>query len=540
MASVFVILTENCEVKINEKIICKPGFGAHCRIWAFNIDRKNFIFYVQMKNCEGEDLNMYKENSKGWLKHFDFILLDLICLQSAFILAFIFRHGFVNPYSIPLYRDMAMILVFIDIVVMFFYETFRDVLKRGYYREFSVTVKHALFVELLAVFYLFTVQEGEEYSRTALYLMGMLYAIIAYIFRVIWKTVLKNKMADGGKRSLLIVTTSKVASRVVLNILENNYEMFNVAGVVIADQDKTGQKINGIPVVANAENAVDYVCRKWIDEVFIIFAPDVFLSQTFVDQFIKTGVTVHLNLARVSKMTGKKQLVEKVGNYTVLTTSMNYMTQKQAFLKRTVDIAGGLVGCFLTGIIFIFVAPIIYIQSPGPIFFSQMRIGKNGRKFKMYKFRSMYLDAEERKKELMEKNRVKDGMMFKVEFDTRVIGNKILPDGRHKTGIGNFLRVTSLDEFPQFFNVLKGDMSIVGTRPPTEDEFERYKWHHRARLAVKPGITGMWQVNGRSAITDFEEVVKLDTKYISEWSMGLDFRILLKTIRVVLKGEGSM
>ena len=150
---------------------------------------------------------------------------------------------------------------------------------------------------------------------------------------------------------------------------------------------------------------------------------------------------------------GKRQLVESVANYKVLTTSINYATEKQAFFKRTMDIVGGLVGCVLTAIIFVFVAPAIYIQSPGPIFFSQERVGKNGKKFKIYKFRSMYLDAEERKKELMAQNRVKDGMMFKLDFDTRVIGNKILPDGTHKTGIGNFLRVTSLDEFPQFYNV---------------------------------------------------------------------------------------
>lgn len=158
----------------------------------------------------------------------------------------------------------------------------------------------------------------------------------------------------------------------------------------------------------------------------------------------------------------------------------------------------------------------------------------------MYKFRSMYMDAEERKKELMAENRVKDGMMFKLDWDPRIIGSRQLPDGTVKKGIGNFMRDWSLDEFPQFINVLKGDMSLVGTRPPTVDEWEKYNLHHRARLATKPGVTGMWQVNGRSNITDFEEVVKLDTQYITEWNMGLDFRILLKTVGVVFKREGSM
>ena len=130
--------------------------------------------------------------------------------------------------------------------------------------------------------------------------------------------------------------------------------------------------------------------------------------------------------------------------------------------------------------------------------------------------------------------------MFKMDFDPRVIGNKILPDGTKKTGIGDFIRRTSLDEFPQFFNVLKGDMSIVGTRPPLIGEVSEYELHHRARLAIKPGITGMWQVSGRSDITDFEEVVRLDTQYINEWNVGMDIKILIKTVLVVLRKDGSV
>ena len=150
------------------------------------------------------------------------------------------------------------------------------------------------------------------------------------------------------------------------------------------------------------------------------------------------------------------------------------------------------------------------------------------------------MDAEERKKELMSQNKVSDGMMFKMDWAPRIIGNKILPDGTKKKGIGNYIRDWSLDEFPQFWNVLKGDMSLVGTRPPTEDEWEKYEPWHRTRLAVKPGITGMWQVSGRCNITDFEEVVKLDTQYLNNWSFALDMEILIKTVEIVLKKEGSM
>ena len=146
------------------------------------------------------------------------------------------------------------------------------------------------------------------------------------------------------------------------------------------------------------------------------------------------------------------------------------------------------------------------------------------------------MDAEERKKELMAQNKVKDGMMFKMDYDPRIIGSEKGPG----KGIGNFIRKYSIDEFPQFINVLKGDMSLVGTRPPTEDEWEKYQLHHRARLAIKPGITGLWQVSGRSGITDFEEVVNLDTQYIMDWSLGLDIKILFKTVLAVVKKDGAV
>ena len=152
----------------------------------------------------------------------------------------------------------------------------------------------------------------------------------------------------------------------------------------------------------------------------------------------------------------------------------------------------------------------------------------------------MYPDAEERKAELMKENRVSDGMMFKLDYDPRIIGCKKRPDGTVKKGIGNWLRDWSIDEFPQFWNVLKGEMSLVGTRPPTEDEWNKYDLHHRARLAIKPGITGMWQVSGRSDITEFEQVVELDRYYITNWDLGLDLKILAKTFPVVFGRKGSM
>lgn len=218
--------------------------------------------------------------------------------------------------------------------------------------------------------------------------------------------------------------------------------------------------------------------------------------------------------------------MEDFAGETVLTMTFKSATARQLLMKRMLDICGGLVGVVMMGIIFLFVAPIIKKQSPGPVFFSQWRIGRNGRKFKIYKFRSMYMDAEERKKELMKHNQM-EGLMFKMDNDPRIFP------------FGHFLRDSSLDEFPQFWNVLKGDMSLVGTRPPTVDEYEQYELHHRRRVSIKPGLTGLWQVSGRSDITDFEEVVRLDTEYISNWRLASDLKILIKTVGVVLARKGS-
>ena len=401
-------------------------------------------------------------------------------------------------------------------------------------------LKQAILIFLCAVLMLFATKESQEYSRVTLTMMIVIYAGMRYVASTLLKRYLIKKKVKSGKSSIVIVTNKNAAELVINNIQRHSLGRYNITGLVIIDEDMKGQKINGIPVVSNVAEAAEHIGKEWIDEVFVAHTNDVVCPQELIDEIIETGVTLHQLIAKSIDTSGEKQFVEKIGKYTVLTTSINTMTIKQAFLKRALDIIGGLVGCFLTIIITIIIAPIIYISSPGPIFFSQVRIGRNGKKFKMYKFRSMYMDAEERKAELMKQNRVKDGMMFKLDFDPRVIGNKLLPDGRKKTGIGQFIRDTSLDEFPQFFNVLMGNMSLVGVRPCLLDEWEKYELHHRTRATVKPGITGMWQVSGRSEITDFEEVVRLDREYVNNWSMGLDLRILFKTVKVVLNKDGSM
>lgn len=451
------------------------------------------------------------------------------------------RNGWAQPFQSKIYITIDIVICFADICALYFLESHHGIMRRGYFLEFRNVAHHVTMIAVIEVCYLFLSKNGEEFSRISFVVFYISGILLVYAERILWKQYLLHYNKNfAQKRKMIAVLTSQNAKRLIEQALDTPYKEWEIVGIVLADRnDMVDSNILGIPVVCKTEEIPDYIQTKWIDSIWIHVERKYQLPLDLVNTCIEMGVTVHNTLINVDTYSGTKE-VRKIGSYHVLTASLNMATPLQLLVKRIMDICGGFVGLLFTGIATLFLAPAIYIASPGPIFFSQVRIGKNGRKFKIYKFRSMYMDAEERKAELMKQNRVSDGMMFKLDFDPRVIGNEILPDGTKKTGIGNFIRVTSLDEFPQFFNVLKGDMSIVGTRPPTLDEWNKYELHHRARLAIKPGITGMWQVSGRSEITDFEEVVKLDTEYISEWNVGMDIKLLWKTVVSVIKRDGSM
>ena len=473
---------------------------------------------------------MYKKTTLKWLKHWDFIILNLVLTQLAFAMAYFLRYGFENPYNNILYRQVALVVGLLDLFLGVFLESYSDVLKRGYWIEFKNVLRHVTLVTLGLIFYLFLLKEADDYSRMAAIYFPVVATVLIYIGRILLKLYLRNRIIpDLAKRRIMLIGAKENYHKMVDAFVDNQYSQFYVEAVVITDSDEIEDlTYRDVPIVVGKENVIDYLQEHWIDEALFSIPQEVEVPDDLIEKFKIMGITTHLKLARLENER-VSQMIETIEGYTVLSTSVNMASPIQLFVKRATDIVGGFIGICITGILFIFVAPMIYIKSPGPIFFTQVRVGKNGRKFKLYKFRSMYMDAEERKKELMEQNNIKDGHMFKMDNDPRII-----------KGIGNFIRDYSIDEFPQFWNVLKGDMSLVGTRPPTVDEWEKYELHHRKRLAIKPGITGLWQVSGRSEIIDFEEVVKLDTQYIREWDLGMDMRILLKTVQVVLGKKGAM
>ncbi len=472
---------------------------------------------------------MYNQEKRSWLKHIDFMIIDLIGINMSLLVAYMFRNNGINTVFGNDFWKMVVIISIIDLVTVFFTEGYSGIVLRGYLQELKAVILHVCVTLMGFILFGYLTKTNSVYSRFVVVMTWELAIFFCYFGRIIRKKMLRRKMLAGqlGFKSMVALVESKEASEFVEKVCKNNYSDKKLTGIILLDKDMKGESIHGVPVVAGKDDAVIYMCQNWVDEVITIYPKNNENAVAIIDDCREMGISVHIVLMESGYGQGRHR-VENIGEYTVMSSYLTVATNRQAFMKRFMDICGGLVGCIATLILMIFVAPMIWIKSPGPIFFSQVRVGKNGKRFKIYKFRSMYMDAEERKKELMEKNKIKDGMMFKMDDDPRII-----------KGIGHFIRKTSIDEFPQFLNVLKGDMSLVGTRPPTVDEWEKYKKHHRRRMAIKPGMTGMWQVSGRSDITDFEQVVALDTKYIMEWNISLDIKILCKTVMLLFTGRGS-
>ena len=281
------------------------------------------------------------------------------------------------------------------------------------------------------------------------------------------------------------------------------------------------------PCLSQTRLFEEYLMGESLDEVAIEYRESSgFDYGAFMKICEDMGITTRL-IWNMEGMGLSDKFVSSIGTFPVVTYHSVSMDQVQIFCKGVIDFVAALVGILLLLPLFIAVTLAIKLSSPGPALFKQKRVGTNGKVFQIYKFRSMCVDADEKKSSLLAQNKIKDGMMFKMDNDPRV------------TKVGAFLRKTSIDELPQLFNVLRGDMSLVGTRPPTLDELQKYTRRQRRRLSIKPGITGMWQVSGRSDIVDFDQVVALDQSYIDNWSLLLDIKLLFKTLGIVLNRSGA-
>ena len=462
-------------------------------------------------------------------KHIDFIIIDLISIELAFFLAMLTRYGLAemlavlsngNSDTYRSFRLVDVVLVLAYVVFMLFTGPHTGIVKRGHIMEvWSVILMNVEMLFTLFAF-LYVIKISAIYSRLVIGYFFIFDVAIMMLLRTFRKLILRIRFLDGtDSAGVLLVAQTDSAEDFVEALKKNNSGFYHFKGIIFTDNFHESEFM-GIPVIRQKE-ILDYVKENPISDVFMLTRSGGRLASTFINM----GITVHraMDLETPNMVNAT---INQIDNYTVITSTISRATVGELLVKRIFDIVISVIGLIFTAILTVFLTPVIKIQSPGPVFFKQTRVGKNGKTFCMYKFRSMYMDAEERKKDLMKENEMK-GLMFKMENDPR-----IFPAGK-------FMRKTSIDEFPQFWNIFRGDMSLIGTRPPTLDEYENYKRHHMSRLAMKPGLTGMWQVSGRSEITDFEEIVRLDNEYIRNFSIGLDIKIFFKTIGAVIGMKGS-
>lgn len=415
------------------------------------------------------------------------------------------------------------ILAFLHLVAFYVSDAYYRYGSRGHLEDFGQVVKYSIVYTLGITFLSFMLEEGFIISRRGMVYFILFNAIAIYVTNLCIKHYRKQLYPRlKSSRKLLILTDSDRVDKLWQQLQAYNY----IKGTVVAASvfDQTALELPGVNML-RPEEIIDYVNHSVIDEVLISLPSERYNIRDWVSRLELMGVDVSVVINSLDFPTISQKRVQYVAGLNVVTFSTKFYRYSHILAKRALDIVGSLFGLLLCGLVGIFVAPLIR-KDGGPVIFAQKRVGQNGRIFKFYKFRSMYVDAEERKKELMAQNTMSGGM-FKMDDDPRI------------TPIGKFIRKTSIDELPQFWNVLRGDMSLVGTRPPTVDEYEAYTPEQKRRLSFKPGITGLWQVSGRSQITDFDDVVKLDVAYIDGWTIWSDIKILLKTVKVVLLKDGA-
>lgn len=412
--------------------------------------------------------------------------------------------------------------------------------KRRLFGEIVVVLYYVSALVIGLILSLFWFHQLADSKRLILIYFATFFIFFESLFRFFIKFVLLRVYFNSKFSSKLFVVCEQSNYSSVVEALKINLDWSRcICGFCIVDSepDLSTERVESVtkkssyPLFVMKKDLLVYLTSNNVDELFIYTdsAHSDEQLKNVISKSEKMGIRVNvcINLDLFDYLPRSYTKIDRIGNYYCVSICRNFVSYRSIVIKTLLDYAGGIVGFLIFCFVFIILGPIIKLDSKGPILFSQNRVGRNGRVFKCYKFRTMGKNAEVLKRTLMSKNEM-DGPMFKMDHDPRI------------TRVGKFLRRASIDELPQFINVLKGDMSLVGTRPPTVDEYENYQPEHKARVSMMPGLTGLWQVSGRSDIKNFDEVVKLDMQYIDNSSFWLDVKIILLTIRVVLFGKGAM
>lgn len=469
---------------------------------------------------------------KRWIKHLDFTVLDMIASAAAFLLACVLRPGsVVRLFRAPVYPRTLAVLAAAAVLIGVMTPAHSGILRRSAGKECRETAKFIFFQSIIASLYNYISKTSNDLSRFVFTAYLICAFLMLFLARTLYKKLVNRSLMRGEKLPrLVLVSDSGNAGRLLEHYGKNGTRQFRIAALAIIEGGASGENADpgalpeDVPVLKGRSELYRFLQEEVVDEVLLTDSRLV-SDRELQQKLMSAGIMIYISLDGIYEYLPNKHMAEIAGE-TVMVSSVQPFSPEQMLLKRIFDICFSLLGLLITGIVLVIFGPVIRIQSPGPVFYTQTRVGINGRKFRMYKFRSMYPDADARKAELMKDNKMK-GLMFKVDNDPRIIP------------IGRFMRKYSLDELPQFYNVLRGEMSTVGTRPPTVDEWEQYSLEHRARLSMKPGVTGLWQVSGRNDIIDFDEIVSLDMKYIREWNIFKDIRIIFATVRVVFTGKGA-
>lgn len=477
----------------------------------------------------------------NFIETFGALFIDIIVLLISFRLGYSLRFGSELESDNSVLTLGFMVCVFTCLLYNIMAGGYDRIGRRGILKELIQELKYSCCLLAALTLFMYVTKSGDLFARLFIAYFLVSHIILGFVFRQAFKLYLCKFYKGGtGSEKFIVVTTSDRLDELHNHIMQDKAWSYEIKGVCLLD--KTFQELLEIskgaegeqgdeldthfPILSGPDDIVETIRLETVDSILVLCENSNQLQiRKIMESALIMGVNVSMSLD-ILPNTSAKVTTGRFAKYPVINYNMSPIRYGQMIIKRSMDILVGLVGSVITLIMTPFIALAIKLDSPGPVFFMQQRIGRNGRRFNIIKFRSMYKDAEARKAALMAQNEM-DGLMFKMEHDPRV------------TKVGDFLRRTSLDEFPQFFSILLGDMTLIGTRPPTVDEFEKYNDYYRRRISMKPGLTGLWQVSGRSDITDFDEVVRLDLEYIDNWSLSGDIKIFFQTIGVVLFGKGA-
>ena len=457
-----------------------------------------------------------------------YLFLDLGITALSFFLAYILRRDtdlFLRRVSpISEYLFLLYIILPLWAILLYYYRAYQSIRSMKLLQIIGTVLKSILTGGLILMTILF-VFKLQAISRALILLFLLINAVILIAWRYSIYAFLRYIRRKGyNYRNILIVGTGKRAMAFAKTIHDHKGWGLKIVGFVDDDPRLLGKEIKEGKVIGLLDELPEMLTRLQIDEVVFV-VPRKWLDRIEKAALICEEIGVRARIAvDLYPHTIARTSLEELHGIPLLTFDPIPYPEVALVLKRAIDVLLSLLFLILSAPLFLIIPLAIKLTSPGPVFFKQERCGLNGRRFIVLKFRTMVSDAEVLKSPLEKLNEV-SGPVFKIKKDPRI------------TQLGRFLRKFSLDEIPQCINVLRGDMSIVGPRPPIPSEVEKYDLWQRRRLSMKPGITCLWQVNGRNKIP-FEEWMKLDLEYIDRWSLELDMKIILKTIPAVLRGTG--